>query len=164
MIIKSDFIQSLGAIFALISYVGVIILRIIVIFFKMWNLCISMGKSISRTSAIIVLSFLIPVGDLIFSLILLNRSKSIIQLFENQERLLVISDVLENSKAKQYGIKAEDIILRICEKKIETIDELKKLLQNRDKTQLVKIDLVRKGKLINIGINLGDDEKLGVNF
>ena len=72
---------------------------------------------------------------------------------------LVVSKVLDGSKANIAGIKVKDIIVSVCDKNTKTLSDLFLILNERDKVKPVKVILKRGKDIISLEIFLDENEK-----
>ena len=79
-------------------------------------------------------------------------------------RKLVVLKMADGSKASISGVKVKDIIVKVCDKDVKTLNELLLVLKERDKSKLVQIALKRGKDIILLEISLDENEKLGLNF
>lgn len=67
----------------------------------------------------------------------------------------LISSIAENSPAQQAGLKRGDIILTLNEHKIETINDLPRLVADIAIGDTANIGVYREGKILNIMVTIG---------
>jgi len=75
---------------------------------------------------------------------------------------LFVWEFTEDSPAKKAGLKIGDVILKVDGKKVETVDELSEIIQNKKKGDKVKIEFVRDKKTMSLEVEIAEEE-LGWN-
>jgi serine protease Do len=74
---------------------------------------------------------------------------------------LLVTSLEANGPAKKAGLKVGDIILKADGKKVESVNGLSALLQDKKKGDKVKIDYVRDRKALVADVEIGEDESTG---
>jgi bifunctional DNase/RNase len=69
-------------------------------------------------------------------------------------RGVLVADVDLGSAASEAGLQRGDVILKVNEKNLQKTAELQSFLQSAKKGSQVKMDVLRKGKLITVAMNL----------
>jgi bifunctional DNase/RNase len=67
---------------------------------------------------------------------------------------VLVADVDLGSAASEAGLQRGDVILKVNEKSLQKTAELESFLQSAKKGSQVKMDVLRKGKLITVAMNL----------
>ncbi|MDN5343550.1 MULTISPECIES: trypsin-like peptidase domain-containing protein [Oceanotoga] len=70
-----------------------------------------------------------------------------------------ISDVIDNSAASDAGIKADDVIVKIDNKKISNAEELRSIIRTYTAGEKIEVIINRFGKEIKLNVLLGSSEK-----
>lgn len=68
----------------------------------------------------------------------------------------LVSDVIKGDPADKAGIKAGDVILEVSGKEIENHKELINIIGSKSPGEVVKLKILREGKIINISVKLGE--------
>ena len=71
---------------------------------------------------------------------------------------LLVTALEADGAAKKAGLKVGDIILKADGKKVETVNDLSGLLQDKKKGDKVKIEFVRDKKTVTADVGVGEDE------
>jgi serine protease Do len=69
---------------------------------------------------------------------------------------VLVRQVQKDSAAEKYGIKNKDVITGFDGKKVKTVDELNALKNTHNAGDIVKVELVRNGKTIEIDLTLSE--------
>jgi serine protease Do len=77
---------------------------------------------------------------------------------------LLVTALEPEGAAKKAGIKVGDIILKAAGKKVESVNDLSALMQDKKKGDKVKIDFVRDKKPMALDVEVAEDESVGVQF
>ncbi|MCX6561791.1 MAG: PDZ domain-containing protein [Candidatus Aminicenantes bacterium] len=77
---------------------------------------------------------------------------------------LLVTALESEGAAKKAGIKVGDILLKADGKKVESVNDLSALLQDKKKGDKVKIDFVRDKKTMALDVEVTEDESVGVQF
>jgi S1-C subfamily serine protease len=72
---------------------------------------------------------------------------------------LLVTALDEEGPAKKAGLKVGDIILKADGKKVEAVDDLSGLLQDKKKGDKIKLEIVRDKKAWSIVVSVAEDEK-----
>ena len=88
-----------------------------------------------------------------------NAEKQVLGLKEDQEGVLVAS-VESDTPAEKYGLKADDIILKMDGKKITTLDHFRFELASHSPGSKIEFTVLRNGKEKDIKVELGDRSEL----
>ncbi len=76
---------------------------------------------------------------------------------------LLIAAMDENGPAKKAGLKVGDIVLKADGRKVETINELSEMLQDKKKGDKIKLEIVREKRTLTLDVAVAEDERTG-NF
>ncbi len=74
---------------------------------------------------------------------------------------LLVTSIEADGPAKKAGLKVGDIILKADGKKVESINDLSGLLQDKKKGDKVKVEYVRDKKALTADVEIGEDESTG---
>lgn len=78
---------------------------------------------------------------------------------------IIISEIIRSSLAEKYGLRAKDEIKKIDNIQPTNLKHALELIKNKDKSTPLKINISRKGELLEFIINFENSEgKIGVNL
>lgn len=75
---------------------------------------------------------------------------------------LLVSKFGEDSPAEKAGLKVGDIIIRTDGKRVETVDELSELIQEKEKGEKIKIEFIRNKKRNTVEVEIEEEKRGGV--
>jgi hypothetical protein len=75
---------------------------------------------------------------------------------------LLVSKFSEDSPAQKAGLKVGDVIIRANGERVETVDELSELIQERKKGEKIKIEFIRNKKKNTIEVEIEEEKRGGV--
>ncbi len=75
---------------------------------------------------------------------------------------LLVSKFSEDSPAEKAGLEIGDVIVRADNKRIETVDELSELIQEKEKGEKIKVEFIRNKKRNTIEVEIEEERKTGV--
>lgn len=73
-------------------------------------------------------------------------------------RALIVSRLTEKGPAEKAGIKVGDVIFRVDGKKVESINDLIDIIQDRKEGEKVKVELLREKKALTVEVEIGEQE------
>jgi serine protease Do len=77
---------------------------------------------------------------------------------------LLITKVTKDSPADEAGLKVGDVILSAEGKKVNKADKLSNMIQEKEKGEVVKLQIIRDKKKRTIEVKVEEDEGEGVKF
>jgi S1-C subfamily serine protease len=81
-----------------------------------------------------------------------------------EERGLLVTRLTKDGPAEKAGLKVGDVILRVDGKRVNSVDELSEMIQDRKKGDKVKIELVRNKKPMAIEVEVEEEERQGLGW
>ncbi|MGQ9672769.1 MAG: PDZ domain-containing protein [Candidatus Aminicenantales bacterium] len=94
-------------------------------------------------------------------------NKELLEFFGvKEESGLLVSRVTKDGPAAKAGIRVGDVIVRVDGKKVDSVDELSRIIQDKKKGDQVKIELVRDKKSVTVEVEVDEEERqrLGWDF
>jgi len=77
---------------------------------------------------------------------------------------LWVTEFAEDSPAKKAGLKIGDVIVRAEGKRVETVDELSRLIQDKKKGDKIRVEFLRDKKPMTLDIEIGEEETGPLNL
>jgi serine protease Do len=77
---------------------------------------------------------------------------------------LLVTKLTKDGPAEKAGLKVGDVIIRVDGKKVDSVDELSEMIQDRKKGDKVKIDLIRSKKPMAIEVEVEEEERQGLGW
>jgi len=71
---------------------------------------------------------------------------------------LWVTEFAEDSPAKKAGLKIGDVIVKADGQRVETVDELIRLIQDKKKGDKIKVEFLRDKKAMTLEVEIGEDE------
>ncbi len=75
---------------------------------------------------------------------------------------LLVSKFSEDSPAEKAGLKVGDVIIRANGERVETVDELSELIQEKKKGEKIKIEFIRNKKRDTVEVEIEEEKRGGV--
>jgi len=75
---------------------------------------------------------------------------------------LLVSKFSEDSPAEKAGLKVGDVIVKADDKRVETVDELSEIIQDKKKGEKVKIEFIREKKRRTVEVEIEEEKRGGV--
>jgi serine protease Do len=75
---------------------------------------------------------------------------------------LLVSKFSEDSPAEKAGLKVGDVIVRADGKRVEKVDELSELIQEKKKGEKIKIEFIRNKKRNTVEVEIEEEKRGGV--
>jgi serine protease Do len=75
---------------------------------------------------------------------------------------LLVSKFGEDSPAEKAGLKVGDVIIKADGKRVETVDELSELIQEKKKGEKIKIEFIREKKGNTVEVEVAEEKRAGV--
>lgn len=72
---------------------------------------------------------------------------------------LLVSSFSEDSPAEKAGLKVGDVIFKVDGKRIDTVNELSELIQDKKKGDKIKIEFLREKKTMSVEVEVGEEER-----
>ena len=76
----------------------------------------------------------------------------------NNERGVLVSEVMNDSAAEKAGLKKYDILVRFGDQDLFSPEQLMKLVRNEQPGNTIEIQYVRGGKLVSTQVKLGEEK------
>jgi len=74
-------------------------------------------------------------------------------------RGLLVSSFSEDSPAEKAGLKVGDVIFKVDGKRVETVNELSGLIQDKKKGEKIKIEFLRDKKTMSVDVEVEEEER-----
>lgn len=74
---------------------------------------------------------------------------------------LLVTKVSEDSPSKKAGLKVGDVVFKADGKRIDSVNELSELIQEKKKGEKIKIEFVRDKKTMNVEVEVDEEETRG---
>jgi len=81
-----------------------------------------------------------------------------------EESGLLVTRLTKDGPAEKAGLKVGDVIIRVDGKKLDSVDELSKMILDRKKGDKVKIELIRNKKPLAIEVEVEEEERQGLGW
>jgi len=75
---------------------------------------------------------------------------------------LLVSRFSEDSPAEKAGLKIGDVIVKVDGKRVESVNELSELIQDKEKGEKIKIEFIRNKKRNTLEVEVGEEKRGGV--
>ena len=81
-----------------------------------------------------------------------------------EESGLLVTRLTKDGPAEKAGLKVGDVIIRVDGKRVDSVDELSEMIQDRKKGDKVKIELIRNKKPLAIEVEVEEEERQGLGW
>ena len=72
---------------------------------------------------------------------------------------MFVQNVSEGSGAAAAGIKRGDIITKVDDTRVKTVEEINRIKNKKKAGQQIKVELDRSGEIITVNVTLGEETK-----
>ncbi|MDH7513408.1 MAG: PDZ domain-containing protein [Clostridiales bacterium] len=77
---------------------------------------------------------------------------------------LLVTRLTKDGPAEKAGLKVGDVIIRVNGKRVDSVDELSELIQDRKRGDRVKIEVIRNKKPMDIEVEVEEEERQGLGW
>ncbi len=92
-------------------------------------------------------------------------NKELLEYFAvKEESGLLVTRLTKDGPAEKAGLKVGDVIVRVEGKRVDSVDELSAMIQDRKKADKVRIELVRNKKPMAIEVEVEEEERQGLGW
>lgn len=81
-----------------------------------------------------------------------------------EESGLLVTRLTKDGPAEKAGLKVGDVVIRVDGKRVDSVDELSEMIQDREKGDKVKVELIRNKKPMTIEVEVAEEERRGLGW